>query len=638
MKTEVIGHSLFGEQDIYLFRAGKHFRIYEKLGSHPLELNGVSGTYFAVWAPNARQVSVIGHFNRWNRGVHVLHGRWDHSGIWEGFIPGLNKGEAYKYSIQDYHGRIFDKGDPYAFFWETPPNTASIIWDLDYGWRDEKWMKERAEAKSLHKPMAVYEVHLGSWKKKLEQDKWRSMTYRELADELLVYVQEMGFTHIELMPVMEYPYDPSWGYQITGYFAPTSRFGNPQDFMYLVDSFHQAGIGVILDWVPSHFPTDGHGLGYFDGSHLYEHEDPKKGYHPDWTSNIFNYGRYEVRSFLISNALYWLRHYHIDGLRVDAVASMIYLDYSREEGEWIPNDFGGNENLEALDFIREMNETVHKDMPGVLTIAEESTAYPKISHPVRDGGLGFDMKWMMGWMHDSLEYFKKDPWFRKFNQNLITFSFSYAFSEKFMLPLSHDEVVHGKASLIGRMPGDEGQRFANLRLLLAFMYVHPGAKLFFMGGEFGQTSEWNFKTQLDWHLLQYAYHRGVQQLVADLNALYKSTPALYEKQFSPEGFSWIAGDDVENSVVAFLRVGAAEDKPLVVVCHFTPVPRQDYRVGVPRAGKYRRLLNTDDGKYRGSHSEGDLVVEAEPEKWQGKDQSFLIDLPPLSVQVFEILA
>jgi 1,4-alpha-glucan branching enzyme len=636
MAANVVSHSLFGEQDIYLFRAGKHFRIYEVLGSKPLELEGQQGTFFAVWAPNAKQVSVIGHFNNWDRGAHVLNSRWDHSGIWEGFIPGVNKGEAYKYSIQDYHGRVFDKGDPYAFFWEKPPNTASIVWDLDYDWKDGAWMEKRREGDKFKQPMSVYEVHLGSWKKKLENDKLRHLTYGEMADELLAYVKKMGFTHIELMPVMEHPYEPSWGYQVTGYFAPTSRFGNPQDFMYFVDRFHQEGIGVILDWVPSHYPSDGHGLAYFDGSHLYEHADPRKGYHPDWTSYIFNYGRYEVRSFLISNALYWLRQFHADGLRVDAVASMIYLDYSRKEGEWIPNQYGGNENFEALDFLREMNETVHKEMPNVHTIAEESTAYPKISHPVKEGGLGFDQKWMMGWMHDSLEYFKNDPYFRKFNQNMITFSFSYAFSEKFMLPLSHDEVVHGKASLIGRMPGDEWQRFAHLRLLFAFMYLHPGTKLFFMGGEFGQTTEWNFKTQLDWHLLQYDYHKGIQQLVIELNAFYKSHPALYEQQFSPDGFEWIAGDDVERSVVAFLRKGDEGTNPLVVVCHFTPVAREDYRIGVPEAGTYREVLNTDEKKFGGEGNTNGQTVTTEKEEWHGKEDSLLLNLPPLSILAYEL--
>jgi 1,4-alpha-glucan branching enzyme len=636
MTNQVLPHSILGEQDIYLFRAGKHFRMYEKLGSRIITLDGQEGAYFAVWAPNAKNVSVIGHFNSWKREAHPLNPRWDHSGIWEGFIPGIRKGEAYKYFILDYHGRGFDKGDPYAFFWETPPNTASIVWDLDYDWKDQEWMKKREEVEKYKTPMSVYEVHLGSWKKKLENEKLRHLSYGELADELLAYVKKMGFTHIELMPVMEHPYEPSWGYQITGYFAPTSRFGNPQDFMYFVDRFHQEGIGVILDWVPSHVPTDGHGLSYFDGTHLYEHADPRKGYHPDWTSYIFNYSRYEVRSFLISNALYWLRQYHADGLRVDAVASMIYLDYSREEGEWVPNQYGGNENLEALDFLREMNQTVHKEMPGVHTIAEESTAYPKISHPVKEGGLGFDQKWMMGWMHDSLEYFKNDPYFRKFNQNLITFSFSYAFSEKFMLPLSHDEVVHGKASLIGRMPGNEWQRFAHLRLLFAFMYLHPGTKLFFMGGEFGQTSEWNFKTQLDWHLLQYDFHKGIQLLVSTLNDLYKSHPALYEQQFSPEGFEWIAGDDVESSVVAFLRKGDEGTNPLVVICHFTPITREKYRIGVPEAGAYREVLNTDDKKFGGEGNTKSDKLNTEKEEWHGREHSLLLDLPPLSILAYEI--
>ncbi len=634
--TQILPHSILGEQDIYLFRAGKHFRIYEKLGSQTIEVDGQKGAYFAVWAPNAQRVSVTGNFNQWNRTSHGLFPRLDHSGIWEGFIPGLEKGTVYKYAVQDYRGRIFDKGDPYALLWETPPNTASIVWDLEYNWKDTAWMEKRQKVDKQSAPMAVYEMHLGSWKQKLEGEKQRSLNYLELAEELTAYIKKMGYTHVEFMPVMEHPYAPSWGYQITGYFAPSSRFGKPQDFMQLVDALHQEGIGIILDWVPSHYPTDGHGLAYFDGTHLYEHADPRKGFHPDWTSYIFNYGRYEIRSFLISNALFWLKNFHADGLRVDAVASMIYLDYSREEGEWVPNQFGGNENLEAIDFIKEMNEVVHKEMPDVYTIAEESTAYPKVSHPVKEGGFGFDQKWMMGWMHDTLEYFKHDPFFRQYSQNMITFSFSYAFSENFILPLSHDEVVHGKASLIGRMPGNEEQRFANLRLLYAFMYMHPGSKLLFMGGEIAQTTEWNFKSQLNWDLLQYDFHRGIQTLIIKLNELYMSKEALHELQFSPEGFEWIAGDDTQSSVVIFMRKAKSEDTaPLIIIGHFTPLERQSYRIGVPDAGVYREILNTDNKEFGGDGLTNGETIEAEEEKWHGKDHSVLLNLPPLSILVYE---
>lgn len=508
--NKVISHSLFTDFDIDLFKAGKHFRLYEKLGAHLLTVDGVKGVYFAVWAPTAHSVSVVGDFNYWTQGEHVLEVRWDESGIWEGFIPHLTKGTTYKYKIQsNNNGIVTEKADPFAFYCENPPNTASIVWDLDFKWKDTKWMNSREKHNGLDQPFSVYEVHLGSWKRHPEDN--RFLTYREFAEDLVSYVKETGFTHVEFMPIMEYPYDPSWGYQLVGYFAPTSRFGNPQDFMHLVDSFHKAGIGVILDWVPSHFPDDAHGLGFFDGSNLYEHPDIKKGYHPDWKSLVFNYGRNEVRSFLISNALFWLQHYHADALRVDAVASMLYLDYSRNEGEWEPNIYGGNENLDTISFLKDFNEAVYANYQGVQTIAEESTSFPMVSRPTSIGGLGFGMKWMMGWMHDTLEYFKKDTVYRKYHQNELTFSMTYTFTENFMLPLSHDEVVYGKKSIAGRMPGDEWQKFANLRLLYGYMFMHPGTKLLFMGSEFGQSSEWNFESSLDWHLLQYPYHEGIKK-------------------------------------------------------------------------------------------------------------------------------
>jgi len=535
--AKVIPHSLFSEFDINLFKSGKHYRLYDKLGSHLIEVNGEKGTYFAVWAPTAKAVSVVGDFNYWLEGDHKLFVRWDASGIWEGFIPGIDKGTLYKYKIlSNNHDITTEKADPFARYCEKPPHTASIVWDADYKWKDKKWMGYRADKNGLDRPYSVYEVHLGSWKRKADNN---FMSYVDLADELVAYVKDMGFTHIEFMPIMEYPYDPSWGYQLTGYFAPTSRFGKPEDFKLLIDKLHQNDIGVILDWVPSHFPEDAHGLGNFDGSHLYEHPDRRKGYHPDWKSLIFNYGRNEVRAFLISNALFWLDQFHADGLRVDAVASMLYLDYSREEGEWEPNIYGNNEHLEAISLLKKLNEEIYRSFEGVQTIAEESTAFTGVSKPVYLGGLGFGMKWMMGWMHDTLEYFKKEPIYRKHHQNDITFSMTYAFTENFMLPFSHDEVVYGKQSLLYRMPGDEWQRFANLRLLFGYMFTHPGTKLIFMGGEFGQSSEWNFQNSLDWHLTQYDFHSGIQAVIRDLNQIYKTYPALYEKQFSAEGFQWI---------------------------------------------------------------------------------------------------
>ncbi len=630
--AEVITHSLFTDFDINLFKGGKHYRLYEKLGSHLLEIDGVKGTYFAVWAPTAKAVAVVGDFNFWNDQEHKLNVRWDSSGIWEGFIPGVAKGAIYKYKIQSNNdGIVTEKADPFARFCEHPPKTASVVWDAPYKWNDKSWMDTRANHNALDKPYSVYEVHLGSWKRKMNND---FLSYIELADELVTYVSDMGFTHVEFMPIMEYPYDPSWGYQLTGYFAPTARFGKPEDFKLLVDKLHQAGIGVILDWVPSHFPEDAHGLGFFDGSHLYEHPDRRRGYHPDWKSLIFNYGRNEVRAFLISNAIFWLDQYHVDGLRVDAVASMLYLDYSREDGEWEPNMYGNNENLEAMSFIREMNQEVYASFEGVQTIAEESTAFSGVSKPVHFGGLGFGMKWMMGWMHDTLEFFKKEPIYRKHHQNDITFSMTYAFTENFMLPFSHDEVVYGKQSLVYRMPGDEWQRFANLRLLFGYMFTHPGANLIFMGGEFGQTSEWNFQQSLDWHLTEYDFHSGIQNVIKDLNTVYKDYPALHEKQFSNEGFEWIDYGDSENSVLTYLRKGHDSKDDLVIVCNLTPVPRENYAIGVSKSTQLKQVFNSDDTKYGGSGL-GKKTVKPVKKEMHGRAYSFKTILPPLSVQIFK---
>ena len=560
--NQVQPHSLFTDFDIALFKAGKHFRLYEKLGAHLTEVNGVKGVYFAVWAPAARSVSVVGDFNYWIQGEHQLFVRWDASGIWEGFIPNIDKGTKYKYKIQsNNNGIITEKADPFALYCQKPPETASVIWDLEYKWKDKKWMDSRKDKNGLDKPYSVYEVHLGSWKRNLEQD--RSLTYLELAEDLVKYVKETGFTHVEFMPIMEYPYDPSWGYQLIGYFAPTSRFGKPQDFMFLVDKLHQAGIGVILDWVPSHFPDDAHGLGFFDGSNLYEHPDRRKGYHPDWNSYIFNYKRGEVKSFLISSARFWCDQFHIDGLRVDAVSSMLRLDYSREEGAWEPNEFGGNGNLEAIEFIKDLNITLYRDFPAIQTIAEEASDWPGISQPVFMDGLGFGMKWMMGWMHDTLQYFKRESIYRKYHQNDLTFSMTYAFSENFMLPLSHDEVVYGKKSILGRMTGDEWQQFANLRLLYGYMFTHPGTNLLFMGSEFGQRAEWKFDGSLDWHLLNYGYHDGIKKCITDLNEMYKTYPALFEKQFTAEGFEWINYSDHQNAVLSYIRKGKNEKETVL---------------------------------------------------------------------------
>lgn len=632
--AEVIPYSLFTEFDINLFKSGKHYRLYEKFGSHPMTLDGVEGTYFAVWAPSAKMVSVIGDFNFWIEGDHKLNVRWDGSGIWEGFIPKVGKGSTYKYKIQSHINDVkTEKADPYARRSEHPPKTASEVWDDSYKWKDKKWMTKRSVNNAIDSPFSVYEVHLGSWKKHVEEG--RFLSYTELADELVKYVKDMNFTHVELMPVMEYPYDPSWGYQITGYFSPTSRFGYPDEFKLLVDKLHQADIGIILDWVPSHFPEDAHGLGFFDGSNLYEHPDRRKGYHPDWKSLIFNYGRNEVKSFLISNALFWLDEYHIDGLRVDAVASMLFLDYSRDDGQWEPNMFGGREYLEAIDFLKEMNEAVYQNYPDVQTIAEESTAFPMISRPTFLGGIGFGMKWMMGWMHDTLQYFSKEPIYRKHHHNELTFSMTYAFTENFMLPLSHDEVVYGKRSILGRMPGDEWQKFANLRLLYCYMYTHPGTKLLFQGAEIGQSEEWNFLTSIDWHLLEYDVHKGVQNLVRDLNKLYKKEPALFEKQFSSEGFEWIDYGDSENSTFPYIRKGHNQEDDIIIVLNMTPVPRENYRLGVPRKGKLKEIFNSDKKEYYGTGEYLNKALKTTDEPWHWNDNSVEIKLAPLGMVVLK---
>lgn len=634
MPNRVLAYSRFSDFDIGLFKSGKHFRLYEHMGSHLVEHEGEAGVYFAVYAPAARMVTVVGDFNYWAGDEHLLHVRWDSSGIWEGFIPGMKQGDKYKYRIySNLYGIVTEKCDPFARHCETPPYTASVVWPLDYTWKDESWMELRQEKQDLSKPMSVYEVHLGSWRRPWHED--RPFTYQEHIEQLVPYVKEMGFTHVEFLPVMEHPYTPSWGYQITGFFAPTSRFGTPQDFMKLVDAFHEAGIGVILDWVPSHFPEDAHGLGKFDGTAVYEHPDRRKGYHLDWKSLIFNYERNEIRSFLISSAIFWLHHYHVDGLRVDAVASMLYLDYSREAGGWEPNIYGGNENLAAISFLKDFNEAVYRDFPGVQTIAEESTSFARVSRPVFMGGLGFGLKWMMGWMNDTLRYFKTDPFFRKYHQNTLTFSMMYAFTENFTLPLSHDEVVHGKASLINKMPGDHWQQFANLRTLFTYMYTHPGSKLMFMGGEIAQYHEWKFDSSLDWHLLSHHSHLGVQSLVKDLNKLYQSETALFENQYISEGFEWIDCNDSESSVISFVRKAKDPKDFLLIVCNFTPVPRHDYRIGTPPCSTMEEVFNSDQTRYWGSGqvNAGELIVEAVPQHF--RNHSLVINLPPLGVTVFK---
>jgi 1,4-alpha-glucan branching enzyme len=626
-KTQI--HSLFSDFDIDLFKAGKHYKLYEKFGSHLITVDGVAGTYFSVWAPSAKNVSVVGDFNFWIEGEHQLNVRWDDSGIWEGFIPNVTKGTIYKYKIQSVNDHIkIEKADPFAKSCEHPPKTASVVWEDDYSWKDAKWMKNRKKNNALDAPYSVYEVHLGSWKR---NKNGHFLTYQEFAKDLVTYVKEMNFTHVEFMPVMEYPYDPSWGYQLTGYFAPTSRFGTPDGFKLLVDEFHKNGIGIILDWVPSHFPSDDHGLGFFDGSHLYEHPDRRKGYHQDWKSLIFNYGRNEIKSFLISNALFWLDQYHADGLRVDAVASMLFLDYSRKEGEWEPNEFGGRENLDAVNFIKEMNAAVYEHFPDTQTIAEESTSFPMVSRPIYLGGLGFGMKWMMGWMHDTLEFFAKEPIYRQHHQNDLTFSLNYAFTENFMLPLSHDEVVYGKKSILGKMPGDEWQKFANLRLLYSFMFTHPGTKLLFQGNEFGQGAEWNFEQSLDWHLLEYEFHKGGQELVKGLNKLYKTEPALHQKQFSGDGFEWIDHGDHKNSVLSYIRKGEKEKDNVIVVLNLTPIPRENYRIGLSKAGKLKEIFSSDATEFYGTGNYSNNSMISDVKEWNNRENSVEVNLPPLGM-------
>jgi 1,4-alpha-glucan branching enzyme len=634
VKNKVEVYSRFTDFDIGLFKSGKHFKLYEKFGSHVIEVNGVVGTYFAVWAPNAQHVAVIGNFNYWDRGTHPLFVRWDASGIWEGFIPNIGDGETYKYYIKSSTGEDLEKSDPFALRWEEPPRTASIVADTYYEWSDAKWMKNRHEHNAIDKPYSVYEVHIGSWARNPESPD-EFYTYEQLIDKLVPYVKEMGFTHIEFMPIAEHPYYPSWGYQVSGYYAASSRYGTPKQLMKLVEAFHKAEIGVILDWVPSHFPGDAHALYKFDGTHLYEHADPRKGFHPDWKSYIFNYGRNEIRAFLISNALFWLDRYHIDGLRVDAVASMLYLDYSRNHGEWEPNQYGGNENLEAISFLKEFNEACYSHFPDTQTIAEESTSFTGVSRPVYTGGLGFGMKWMMGWMHDTIKYFSTDPLFRKYHHNQITFSLIYAFTENFMLPFSHDEVVYGKGSMLRKMPGDEWQQFANLRLVYSYMFTHPGSKLLFMGAEFGQGGEWNFSQSLEWYVLEYPNHLGIQETVKALNKLYRTEPALYEKSFEGSGFEWIDGGNSNDSILIYSRKGFDAKNDLVIVLNMTPTPHENFRVGVPDGGNWKEIFNSDAKLFWGSGLTNDKAVKTETVLWHGRQNSIVVNLPPLGASVFK---
>jgi 1,4-alpha-glucan branching enzyme len=635
MKRDYKFPQILTDFDLHLIGEGTHYKKYEKLGAHLREVEGVKGVHFAVWAPNAKRVSVMGDFNGWDAERHPMH-LLGSSGVWEVFIPGLSEGELYKFAVRSrLTGQTMEKADPYAFYAEIRPKSASIVWDINkYTWNDDEWMAEREQRNALNAPISIYEVHLGSWMRVPEEGN-RYLTYRELAHRLVEHVKEMGYTHIELLPVMEHPLDASWGYQVIGYFAPTSRFGTPEEFMYFVDYCHQNGIGVILDWVPAHFPKDAHGLARFDGTCLYEHEDPRKGEHQDWGTLIFNYGRNEVRNYLISNALFWLDKYHIDGLRVDAVASMIYLDYSRQPGEWVPNQYGGNENLEAIDFIRRFNEIVHSTHPGVLTIAEESTAWPAVSRPTYLGGLGFSLKWNMGWMHDTLDYFSKDPVFRKYHHENLTFSLLYAFHENFILVLSHDEAVHWKRSMLDKMPGEFPQRFANLKALYGYMYGHPGKKLLFMGGDIGQWYEWNEDESIHWHLLQYEPHQGLQRYVRDLNHFYRSEPAMHEVDFEWTGFEWIDFHDWEHSIVSFTRRAKDPEDFLVFVSNFTPVPRMGYRVGVPTGGFYKEVLNSDSRHYWGSDMGNSGGVMADEVPCHGRPYSLSMTLPPLSIVVMK---
>jgi 1,4-alpha-glucan branching enzyme len=630
----VWNYSLFTEETIKNFQNGTLYNAYDYFGNKQLTVLGKSGTYFAVWAPNATQVSIVGNFNDWKDGEHSLFVRLDRSGIWEGFIPGCNKGEVYKYSIHGFQGKLIQKGDPYAHYWEKKPLTASITWNFDFKWNDQHWMNKREEHNSLHSPYTIYEVHLASWMRPDPFNEESYFSYWEIAERLVPYVKDMGFTHVELMPVMEFPFDGSWGYQGTGYYAPTSRFGHPEEFMAMIDYFHREGIGVILDWVPSHFPYDSHGLFMFDGTHTYEYADMRKGYHPDWNSYIFNYKRGEVRSFLISNARFWLDKFHVDGLRVDAVSSMLKLDYSRNDGEWEPNEFGGNGNIEAIEFLKKMNEMVYRDFKGVQTIAEEATNWPGVSRPTYADGLGFGMKWMMGWMHDTLRYFKQDPVFRQFQQNQLTFSMMYYYDENFMLPLSHDEVVHGKSPMIYKMPGDEWQKFANLRLLYTYMFMHPGAKLLFMGNEFGQTDEWNYKTTLRWDLLEYDCHKGMKNCVSALAHLIKNESSLSYNQFDYAGFEWHDLEHRSESVISFIRRGRTKDDELLIVLNMTPVERSNWFLKLKQKGEWKEVFNSDQKEYWGSdhfHNKGRLKTTQEPDG----EQYLIVQLPPLAGCVFK---
>ncbi len=623
-----IDSTVLTPQDLYLFNEGSHLRLYDKFGSHPMVQDGVAGYYFAVWAPNAEFVSVIGDFNDWNTKKHPLSAAGS-SGVWAGFLPGVTAGVCYKYHIASRHnGYKIDKADPYAFLGEVPPKTASVTWELDYTWNDADWMVKRKAKFTPNAPVSIYEMHVGSWMR-VPEDSFRSMSYRELAPRLADYLKKMGFTHVEFLPITGHPFFGSWGYQVTGYFAVDGRFGTPQDLMYLIDILHQNDIGVILDWVPSHFATDAYALGYFDGTHLYEHGDPQQGFHPDWGSYVFNYGRHEVRSFLLSSAMFWLEKYHIDGLRVDAVASMLYLDYSRKQGEWIPNKYGGKENIEAIEFLRRFNSEVYGNYPDVQTIAEESTAWPMVSRPTYVGGLGFGYKWDMGWMHDTLKYFEHDPLYRKFHHHDLTFRMLYAFTENYVLPLTHDEVVHGKGPLLDKVAGDDWQKFAGLRALYAYMYGMNGKKLLFMGDEIAQRTEWRHDTSIDWHVLEHEPHRGMQKLVADLNKLYRSEPALHERDCDPSGFEWIDAQDSASSTYAFLRKAADGHDAILCVYNFTPVPRPGYRVGVPGAGFWKEILNTDAEYYWGSNVGNSGGLHAEFVTWHGRPYSLSLTLPPM---------
>ncbi|TME04072.1 MAG: 1,4-alpha-glucan branching protein GlgB [Chloroflexi bacterium] len=633
--------SILSDFDLHLFGQGKEYRIYEKMGAHLRTVSGVPGVNFALWAPNARSVSVIGDFNGWRHGATPMHLRHQDLGVWECFVPGLTAGALYRYAITSrFNDYTVEKSDPYGFAAELRPQTASIVVDIhQHQWQDEAWMQERAQRQQLSSPISIYELDIGSWRRMLDRPgEHRLLIYRELAHTLAPYIKDLGFTHVELLPMTEYPYDGSWGYQVTGYFAPTSRYGSPEDFQYLVDYLHQQDIGVLLDWVPSHFPKDGFALSYFDGTHLYEYADPRKGEHKEWGTYVFDYGRSEVRNFLLASALFWLREYHIDGLRVDAVASMLYLDYSRKPGEWIPNRYGGREHLEAVDFLRQLNEAVYAEEPGTITIAEESTAWPMVTRPTYMGGLGFTLKWNMGWMHDMLDYMSLDPAYRRYHQTNITFSLMYAYNENFVLPLSHDEVVYGKKSLLSKMPGDVWQRFANLRALYGYMWGHPGKKLLFMGGEFGQWREWNYTQSLDWHLFEPpndAHHAQLQQYIHDLNQLYQHEPAFSKLDYDPAGFSWIDFHDTDNSVVSFMRCSKNVDDTLVFVSNFTPVPRHGYRLGVPNPGEYYELINSDATRYGGSGLENGQLMPSGPIYWQSCPHSILLTLPPLATVILK---